>query len=76
MSSNATGDTQPERAVIADEPAAADVAGPSAAADAPPGVAEGAAGGSVEGSLGEVPAPRDGAATEADGEADPNGEPG
>jgi hypothetical protein len=76
MSSNATGDTQPERAVIADEPAAADVAGPSAAADAPPGVAEGAAGGSVEGSLGEVPAPRDGAATEADGDADPNGEPG
>jgi hypothetical protein len=76
MSSNATGDTQPEQAVIADQPAPADAAGPSVAADAPQGPTEGAVEGMAGGSLGEVPAPRDGAATEASGEADPNAEPG
>ncbi|HTR92645.1 MAG TPA: septum formation family protein [Trebonia sp.] len=76
MSSNATGDTQPEPAVIADEPAAADVAGPSVAADARQGRTEGTVEGVTEGPLGEVPAPRDGAATEASGEAGPSGDPG
>jgi hypothetical protein len=51
MSSNATGDTQPEPAVIAAEPAAADVAGPSVAADAPegPDAPEGTVEGAAEG---------------------------
>jgi hypothetical protein len=70
MSSNATGDPQPEPAVVADKPAEADVAGPSVATDAPEGPVQEA--GAVEGLPGAEPLAA--AATAADGgEADLDG---
>jgi hypothetical protein len=66
MSSNATGDTQPEPAVIAGEPAAAYVAGPRVPADEPsgPGEREG------EGSPDDEPAAGAGPAAAADEDED------
>jgi hypothetical protein len=82
MSSNATGDTQPEPAVIADE-APADVAGPSVAVDVPEGPAGGEDAGEDE--PGDEPAAGaaeagepagTGAAAEAGATAEPDGEAG
>jgi hypothetical protein len=64
MSSNATGDTQPEPAAVADKPATADVSRPSVAAELPHVPAQGAGEGSGE----DLPAD-EGAAEAADAHA-------